>query len=507
MGQNKKSERIGMEKTSRDGKKAKVIEYYSCENFMIEFENGLQRKLTNWHYFENEKFNYQYMFHKVRTSGRVGTKLRMNNGMTAVVNLYRNCHDMDIRFEDGEIASHVSWRDFKNGNVAHPILKGTQISINELTLAFYLEPLGFHKIPQKSTESFELGLNGKELDFYDPEHKIAVEYDGEYVHKTSENDLEKNMLLMNLGITLYRFREPKCSDITGNCYILEETKAFSKSLERALQQFVCHILNEDEKKIDFQKDIEEIKKFIRKRKRSNLHLFEQNVMSNGMVGTIIAMRSCQDIVVKFEDGAIAYNKCYGSFKEGSIAHPNATSAAKKEQRLYQSKIMNNGHMATVIEYRGWKNNTVEFDNGEKVYHVKWENFECGKVGLPSSYIKNHIGERQLQKRGAVAEIISCRDANHIDVRFEDGIIIRNRKYNDFKKGVIGHPKLAPVRNRKEKERLGEIRKMNDGTVGKIISYKNAGDIDVDFGENRIARHKAYANFVSGKIRCPRNNHE
>ena len=107
MGQNKKSERIGMEKTSRDGKKAKVIEYYSCENFMIEFENGLQRKLTNWHYFENEKFNYQYMFHKVRTSGRVGTKLRMNNGMTAVVNLYRNCHDMDIRFEDGEIASVV----------------------------------------------------------------------------------------------------------------------------------------------------------------------------------------------------------------------------------------------------------------------------------------------------------------------------------------------------------------------------------------------------------------
>ena len=44
--------------------------------------------------------------------------------------------------------------------------------------------------------------------------------------------------------------------------------------------------------------------------------------------------------------------------------------------------------------------------------------------------------------------------------------------------------------------------MNDGTVGKIISYKNAGDIDVDFGENRIARHKAYANFVSGKLDVP-----
>lgn len=132
-----------------------------------------------------------------------------------------------------------------------------------------------------------------------------------------------------------------------------------------------------------------------------------------------------------------------------------------------------------------------------------EKFKCGNIALPFSYVKNHIGDRQLQKRGVVAEIISCRDANHIDVCFEDGIIVRNRKYDDFKKGVIGHPNLATVRNKKDKERLGEIRQMNDGSIGKIISYKNACDIDVDFGENRIARHKACANFAGGKIRCPR----
>lgn len=386
--------------------------------------------------------------------------------------------------------------------MAHPILKGTQISINELTVAFYLEPLGFHKIPQRSMKSIELGLKGKELDLYHPERKIAVEYDGEYVHKNSENDLEKNRLLTNLGITLYRFREPKCSAISGNCYILEESKTFSKSLESALKEFVCHILKEDGKKIHFRNDMEEIQNFIRKRKRSSPHLFEQNVMSNGMTGTVIAMRSCKDIDVEFEDGKVAYHKYYKSFKNGNIAHPDATSAAKKEQRLYQSKIMNNGHVATVIEYRGWKNNTVKFDNGEIAYNVRWEKFKYGNIALPSSYVKNHIGERQLQKRGVAAEIISCRDANHIDVRFEDGVIVRNRKYADFKKGVIGHPDLASVRDKKDKERLGEIRQMNDGSIGKIISYKNACDIDVDFGENRIARHKAYANFASGKIRCP-----
>lgn len=222
--------------------------------------------------------------------------------------------------------------------MARPILKGTQISINELILAFYLEPLGFHKIPQRSMKSIELGLKGKELDLYHPERKIAVEYDGEYVHKNSENDLEKNRLLTNLGITLYRFREPKCSAISGNCYILEESKTFSKSLESALKEFVCHILKEDGKKIHFRNDMEEIQNFIRKRKRSSLHLFEQNVMSNGMTGTVIAMRSCKDIDVEFEDGKVAYHKYYKSFKNGNIAHPDATSAAKKEQRLYQSKI-------------------------------------------------------------------------------------------------------------------------------------------------------------------------
>ena len=301
MGKSKKSERIGIEKISQDGRRARVIEYYSCENFIVEFDDGIIRRFTHWHSFENGKFNYQYMFHKAKTSGRIGTKLQMNNGMNAIVKTYRNSHDMDIQFEDGEIAKHVSWRDFENGN---------------------------------------------------------------------------------------------------------------------------------------------------------------------------------------------------------IAHPDATSAAKKEQRIYQSKIMNNGHVATVIEYRGWKNNTVKFDNGEIVHNVRWEKFKCGNIALPSSYVKNHIGERQLQKRGVAAEIISCRDANHIDVRFEDGVIVRNRKYADFKKGVIGHPDLASVRDKKDKERLGEIRQMNDGSIGKIISYKNACDIDVDFGENRIARHKAYANFVSGKIRCP-----
>lgn len=52
------------------------------------------------------------------------------------------------------------------------------------------------------------------------------------------------------------------------------------------------------------------------------------------------------------------------------------------------------------------------------------------------------------------------------------------------------------------ERIGEKREMNCGSVGRIIEYRNAEDIDIDFGEGRIARHKKYANFVKGSIRIP-----
>lgn len=124
-------ERIGLERVSRDGKRARVIEYNTCQNFLVEFEDGTVRRMTKWNDFQKGQFNYAYMFHKVWTSDRIGTKLRMNNGLAATVVEYVNSHNMDIQFEDGAIAYGVSWRDYKNGNVSHPILKGTQISFRK----------------------------------------------------------------------------------------------------------------------------------------------------------------------------------------------------------------------------------------------------------------------------------------------------------------------------------------------------------------------------------------
>lgn len=213
----KASERIGVESTSRDGKRAQVVSYSTCENFIIRFCDGKEMKLKNWRYFIEGNFNYEKHFKAPRNrEERIGEKKVMNNGLTAEVIEYRGSHDMDILFEDGGKRTGVSWRDFCIGSIAHPTIPGGNVSQNELVLRFYLESLGFVRIPQRSKRFDRVGLEGKELDLYNDKLKIAIEYDGEYSHTKNKDDEGKNKIVEKLGIKLYRFREPGCSGVSGD---------------------------------------------------------------------------------------------------------------------------------------------------------------------------------------------------------------------------------------------------------------------------------------------------
>lgn len=86
----------------------------------------------------------------------------MNNGLTAEVIEYREvmiwifCLKMEKK--NGSILA-----DFCIGNIAHPTIHGGNVSQNELVLRFYLESLGFVRIPQRSKRSDRVGLEGKSL--------------------------------------------------------------------------------------------------------------------------------------------------------------------------------------------------------------------------------------------------------------------------------------------------------------------------------------------------------
>jgi len=51
---------------------------------------------------------------------RIGETQIMNNKLKATIIGYHNCMDIDVRFENGEIASHKTYARFINGNIRLP---------------------------------------------------------------------------------------------------------------------------------------------------------------------------------------------------------------------------------------------------------------------------------------------------------------------------------------------------------------------------------------------------
>jgi hypothetical protein len=111
-----------------------------------------------------------------------------------------------------------------------------------------------------------------------------------------------------------------------------------------------------------------------------------------------------------------------------------------------------------------------------------------------SLIKNRIGESRIANNGQLMTIIAYRERADIDVQFEDGTIVYERSYQMFQKGSIRNP------NFKRPRHIGETRNANNGQLMTIIAYRDCYDIDVMFEDGAIVRNKAYSNFKTGSIK-------
>ena len=57
------------------------------------------------------------------------------------------------------------------------------------------------------------------------------------------------------------------------------------------------------------------------------------------------------------------------------------------------------------------------------------------------------------------------------------------------------------------ERIGKTNKATNGQTMTIIKYRNWNDIDVQFEDNTIVKHKSYQSFLKGEIKNPNYNNE
>ena len=230
---------------------------------------------------------------------------------------------------------------------------------------------------------------------------------------------------------------------------------------------------------------------------------EVRMMSCGQTATIIAYRSNRDVDVQFEDGTVILNKGYRQFQLGGIKHPNCKINTfgqvvqnMRNERVGESKEMRNGMFATIIAYHNQRNIDVQFEDDTIVKGVRYHSWTKGEVRHPN----NHGGRKEIRWRvnmmncGFAATIIDARTANDIDVQFEDGTIVKHKSHRAFKMGQIAYPD--------KDNRLGETRMMNCGMECTIIAYITNRNIVVKFTDGTRVANKSYSSFKSGSIQNP-----
>lgn len=222
---------------------------------------------------------------------------------------------------------------------------------------------------------------------------------------------------------------------------------------------------------------------------------EKKIAYNGLEMEIVAYRSSDDIDVRFSDGTIVEHRAYSAFRKGLIGLPGSNRKIRKSH-LGEKRIANNGIEMEIVGYRSLNDIDVQFSNGFLVEHRRYSNFANGNIGfkLERASRKNRIGEKSIATCGLEMEIIEYRNSMDIDVQFSDGRIKHHVTYWCFTHGSVSPNEFT--------DKIGEKRIAHNGMEMEIVGYRGVTDIDVRFADGTIVKHKRYCNFKAGNIKYP-----
>lgn len=209
--------------------------------------------------------------------------------------------------------------------------------------------------------------------------------------------------------------------------------------------------------------------------------------------TIVGYRNSNDIDVEYEDGEIVKNTSLTKFNKGTVKN------TKKKSIVGKTNIMKSGENATCIRDNGWNDIDICFEDETVVKHVSRCSFLDGTVKNPN-YIFTFIGMEKKMNCGLKCKIIDVIKKDDISVQFEDGDIVEHTSLLKFKKGTI----LTNALSHNYKYITGQRKLMKCGLYATVIADRGAHDIDVQFDDGTIVKNKERANFNKGEIGIPRN---
>ena len=165
--------------------------------------------------------------------------------------------------------------------------------------------------------------------------------------------------------------------------------------------------------------------------------------------------------------------------------------SKAEEYMGKTKLMKCGLKATIIAYRNSKDIDVQFENGAIREHMAIDNFNMGRISpIPAPPPEDkYIGQTRTMNCGMKATIVKYRNHKDIDVQFENGKIRKHRCTSDFNKGEI-----SPTPPRKGTDLIGKTKTMRCGLKATIIAHRKMNDIDVRFEDGTIRKHMHMSSF-------------
>ena len=115
-----KKKTIGQTLVMANGMRATCIDYRKSHDIDVQFDDGVIVKHVQKSHFVRGSVKHPDMNPTSLKCSCVGLTLKMNNGMTATCIEYRNCTDIDVRFEDGAIVTHKRKGNFIRGEIDNP---------------------------------------------------------------------------------------------------------------------------------------------------------------------------------------------------------------------------------------------------------------------------------------------------------------------------------------------------------------------------------------------------
>lgn len=224
----------------------------------------------------------------------------------------------------------------------------------------------------------------------------------------------------------------------------------------------------------------------------------QKKMQNcGRMLTCIAYRTATDCDFQFEDGKIMPHRRWDEFSRGAIAYVIKTDTLNrnKEERVGVTIRQRSGLNLTCIAYRNTSDCDFQFEDGKVVKHRKWSAFTARTIGRTDQE-ESRIGKKMEQANGHTAECIAYRGSHDCDFCYEDGHEIRSMQWTAFIHGEL------PYLTRKETaaSRVGQKKMQNCGKMITCIAYRGTNDCDFQFDDGKILEHRSWTEFRRGALR-------